>query len=111
MENAFEWGFANGYDRILLIGSDCADLSPEILNQGFAALDRHDLVLGPANDGGYYLIGLKAPLPAVFHNKPWSTDAVLQLTLASAIGEEKSLFLLPERIDIDTEEDLKNSFF
>jgi rSAM/selenodomain-associated transferase 1 len=109
MEQAFRWGFSQGYQRILIIGSDCLELNSAILEQGFEALQEHDAVLGPANDGGYYLLGMKTPIYALFHNKSWSTDTVLQQSINDLLKEQKSFFLLPELIDIDTEQDLRDS--
>ena len=68
----------------------------------------NDLVIGPAKDGGYYLLGMKTFYPALFENIEWSSDKVLKQTLAIAEQLNLSVFLLPELADIDNEEDLKN---
>ena len=68
---------------------------------------RSDVVLGPCEDGGYYLIGLAAPQPALFEGIPWSTDAVLALTLEKARRHDLSVHLLPPWFDVDTEADLR----
>lgn len=111
MEHAFQWGFSQGHERILVIGSDCATLTSRIVQEGFDQLAQHDAVLGPARDGGYYLLGINAPpLPTLFRNKAWSTSSVLQDTLADLKSARKSVFLLPELSDIDTVDDLPGTF-
>ena len=67
MSNAFFHAFAAGYTKALLIGSDCPDISRTIVSRGFMLLDTHDVILGPAHDGGYYLIGLRRPVPELFY--------------------------------------------
>ncbi|MEM7185578.1 MAG: TIGR04282 family arsenosugar biosynthesis glycosyltransferase [Bacteroidota bacterium] len=106
MQQAFENGFAAGFERILLIGSDLYDLGPSDLNSAFEALDHHDFVLGPAEDGGYYLIGSRKVKKEVFERKNWGTETVLRDTLSDLEGE--SLFLLPERNDVDVYEDIQH---
>jgi len=91
-----------GRKKVILIGSDCPGLTPEILRYADIALDERDLVLGPARDGGYYLIGMKQLLPELFENVPWSTDAVLPITLAQARRHSRSYHLLEELSDVDT---------
>lgn len=110
MALAFAEGFAAGYEKILIIGSDCAALTTEHLEQAYAALDTHDAVIGPARDGGYYLLGLKALLPALFENKTWSTASVRPDTLADFAAANKSVHQLEMLSDIDTEADLKGTF-
>jgi rSAM/selenodomain-associated transferase 1 len=105
MENAFRQAFAAGAARAVIIGSDCPELSPAILQQAFISLDRHDFVLGPTPDGGYYLLGMKAPEPALFKNMPWSTPAVRALTLEKIKELKKSAALLKMLTDIDEEPD------
>lgn len=110
MEGAFRWGLAQGYRRICIIGSDCATLTSAILNQAFDQLSSHDAVIGPANDGGYYLLGMTSLVAEVFHDKSWSTESVLPDTLADLASLNKTHFLLPELVDIDTIEDLEGTF-
>ena len=95
------------YEKAVLIGSDCAELTPAILRTAFRRLDEYDLVIGPAVDGGYYLIGLRHPTPALFRQMTWSTAEVLSETLQRAEGLGKSSYRLPELSDIDTEADWK----
>ena len=98
-------------DACLMIGADCPDLSGEILQQAEKALEQNDLVLGPSDDGGYYLIGLKKANPALFKNVAWSTESVLRSTMENADKLEWKAKLLPELFDIDDIEDLKRSRF
>lgn len=93
------------HDRALLIGSDCPALAPAHLEKAFDLLDRHDVVLGPALDGGYYLIGLKHPHPALFTDIEWSTPLVLQRTVERIEQEGLSHALIEPLPDVDTEED------
>lgn len=107
MNQAFTSLFAQGYRQVVLIGTDVPTLPLHHFTQALTSLENHDLVLGPALDGGYYLIGLKRPIPELFANIPWSTDQVLRLTQekASAIGLKASL-IQPWR-DVDTIADLQ----
>jgi rSAM/selenodomain-associated transferase 1 len=108
MSNAFLHAFDIGYTKALLIGSDCPDLSPEILAQGFALLDAHNIVLGPAHDGGYYLIGLRRLEPGLFCGMDWGTERVLQQTLDKISDAGLTVALLPQLRDIDRIEDFRH---
>lgn len=105
MKIAFEETFAKGYRKAILIGTDCPELTAEILNQSLNSLQHHDAVFGPALDGGYYLIGLTKVIDSLFENIPWSTEKVLQLTLEEAEKRNLSYQLLKTLRDIDTPED------
>ena len=109
LENAFAETFARGFDQIAVIGTDCPEIDPAIFHETWTALDTADVVLGPSEDGGYYLIALAAPCPALFQKIPWSTDRVLAETLALAAAENLDVHLLPTRCDVDTEEDWRNA--
>ncbi len=91
---------------VVIIGSDTPHLDPREITRAFDALERKDMVLGPAEDGGYYLIGLKSPQPRLFADIPWSTARVLGLTLERAEELRLSTELLPAYRDIDTADDL-----
>ena len=104
MQAAFEWGFTQGYSKICIVGSDLFDLTPSDIKTAFEKLEQNDLVFGPAEDGGYYLMGMKTLHPAAFANKAWSTQSVLQDTLKDLQGN--SVSLLSTKNDIDTLEDL-----
>jgi len=90
----------------LIIGTDCLDISPAILAEAKSALESSDLVLGPATDGGYYLVGMRKPRREFFEGISWSTDQVMKQTLERAQGVK--VHLLPVLSDIDTLEDLKS---
>ncbi len=109
MEHAFAQETQRGAGRILLIGSDCPDITADIIISGLKKLNSHDLVLGPAADGGYYLIGLRAPgnkNSILFNSINWGTDQVLEQTLTQAKKGGLSYTLLPQLHDIDRPEDL-----
>jgi rSAM/selenodomain-associated transferase 1 len=107
MAQAFETLFARGYKHAMIVGTDVPSLPLEQYKQAMDLLGSHDLVLGPALDGGYYLIGLNRSIPALFAGIPWSTDQVLNMTQekASALGLKVAL-LAPWR-DVDTIDDLQ----
>jgi uncharacterized protein len=91
-----------GYSHVLTIGTDSPSLPADYLEQAAAALAAHDLVLGPATDGGYYLIGLKsAPPPELFTGIDWSTERVLHQTLRRAEQLRMPVHLLPSWYDVD----------
>lgn len=106
MAHAIGEAFARKYRRVLVIGTDLPTVPGSVFGEARALLDNHDLVLGPAHDGGYYLIGLRKPAPELFAGIPWSTDRVFQLTRQKASALGLSVALLPIRRDIDTVEDL-----
>ena len=106
MQDAFESAFKEGYQRICIIGSDCYDLTTEILAQAFEALEQHDAVMGPSKDGGYYLIGLSKANFSIFENKSWSTESVASDTIKDFEREGLSYAQLPILNDVDTEADL-----
>jgi len=106
MDLALGAALAEGEQRVVLIGSDCPGLTPAILEQAFAALAGHDLVLGPALDGGYYLVGLSRPAPAIFRDIAWGGERVLRQTLRKAEALDLKTALLPPLADLDRPEDL-----
>jgi rSAM/selenodomain-associated transferase 1 len=93
-------------DSVLIIGSDCPLLTPDYLARALSALEQHELVLGPAEDGGYVLIGLRQAQAALFSGLDWGTDRVLAQTLSIAEDLELSTDLLPVLWDVDTAADL-----
>ena len=106
MSRAFGEAFAAGRSQVMIIGADCPTLSPAILETGLTALADHDLVLGPASDGGYYLVGLTAPHPQLFRGCPWGNARLLAETMATAEREAITFLLLEELNDVDRPEDL-----
>ena len=107
MNRVFETLFARGYGRVVIVGTDVPSLPLESYQQAVQQLDRYDVVLGPALDGGYYVVGLKKAAPALFQDIPWSTDRVLTLTKEKAAGLGLDVGLLREWRDVDTIDDLK----
>ena len=105
MANAFARSFESGMEKVVLIGTDCPSLQSQHLNQAFEALIHSDLVLGPATDGGYYLIGMKRKADYLFEGISWSSAEVLSQTLAVASANGLDFTLLDELSDIDTQED------
>src|ERR1051326_7332407 len=87
MADAFAESFRTGSTATIIIGSDCPDLSPDVITETFARLTEAPVVLGPAQDGGYYLVGLSRPMPELFHSIPWGTDRVLADSLAVLQGQ------------------------
>lgn len=95
------------HGRAILIGSDCPDISDGILRNALDHLNSSDVVIGPASDGGYYLIGIAGPpLPGIFSGIPWSTDRVSALTLDRCAAAGLKVSFLPMLSDVDTREDL-----
>jgi rSAM/selenodomain-associated transferase 1 len=105
MANAFARSFELGMDKVVLIGTDCPTLQSNHLNEAFEALTHSDLVLGPATDGGYYLIGMNRRADYLFEVITWSTSQVLSETLNVASQHGLTTTLLHELDDIDTQED------
>ncbi len=100
------YAFKSGAERVIIIGTDCPDINAGILVKAFEQLHHKDLVLGPAEDGGYYLIGLQRPIPDLFVNITWGTSQVLQQTIEIAQLLNLSVGYLPVLSDIDRPEDL-----
>lgn len=110
MQNAFQQAFSGGATRAVLIGSDIPDLPAQVLSDAMAGLLTHDAVIGPALDGGYYLVGFRSDtfLPGIFRGIEWSTDTVLTGTLAVFAREGRAVLRLPPWRDVDTLEDLRD---
>jgi len=106
MLNSFKELFDQGFTRIIIIGSDCLQLQTENLQEAVALLESNAAVIGPASDGGYYLLGLTKLYPDLFVNKPWSTDQVFAKTINDFNNQGISYALLEELSDIDTVADL-----
>jgi rSAM/selenodomain-associated transferase 1 len=106
MFNAFQSGFEAGYEKIVIIGSDLIALESADIDKAINKLDDNDIVIGPAEDGGYYLLGMKSVPTNIFSNKEWGTDTVLKDTLLDIASLK--YHLLEEKNDIDTYDDIKN---
>lgn len=101
MRHALELGLEAGAPTVL-IGCDCPDIDADYVKAAFAGLEHADVVVGPAEDGGYGLIGLRKPVPELFHDIPWGTSAVLRTTLGRAVDVGANVALLEEIYDVDT---------
>lgn len=106
MKNAFSELFELGYEKVIIIGSDLLDLTSNDVTEAFDLLTDFENVIGPAKDGGYYLLGMKHLNTDLFKNKDWGTSSVLKETLKDL--QNKNLHLLKELNDIDTFEDMKH---
>jgi rSAM/selenodomain-associated transferase 1 len=106
MAQAFAAAFAAGAGRVVVIGTDCPGLSAALLRQAFDELLTHELVVGPADDGGYYLLGMNKLEADLFSNKAWSTATVLPDTLADAARLGLRVARLPTLHDVDSAQDL-----
>ena len=93
--------------KAIIVGSDCASLTPEIIKTALNKLDEYPFVIGPTFDGGYYLLGMNSFEPSVFENIEWSTETVFPKTLLRMASLEKRCFFLTQLSDIDYEEDWK----
>ncbi|MFM1876185.1 MAG: hypothetical protein RL266_1922 [Bacteroidota bacterium] len=106
MRNAFEQVFALGAHKAIIVGSDCPQLNADVIETAFKALDMKDVCIGPAKDGGYYLLGMKNLHPFLFERKEWSTDTVFHATVADLLENRLSYETLPVLSDLDTIHDL-----
>ncbi len=109
MLNAFKEGFNAGYENIAIIGSDILELTSDQINHAFNALKSTNVVIGPAVDGGYYLLGLSKLIEPLFKNKAWGTETVLKSTVSNLAEMNQSYKLLSELNDIDYVSDIKDS--
>jgi len=106
MKAAFLEVFEQGYKKIIIIGTDCLELDAEILDQAFLSLETNKVVLGPARDGGYYLLGMKELYQRLFENKNWSTPTVFSDTVTDIKALGLNFHLLNELTDVDIYQDL-----
>ncbi|KAB1158909.1 glycosyltransferase [Tenacibaculum aiptasiae] len=107
MKNAFQEAFNKNYEKVLIIGSDLYNLKPNHINEAFEKLNSNDVVIGPAEDGGYYLLGMKELHSEVFKNKAWGTSTVRQDTLNDL--QNVSVHLLETLNDVDVFDDIKGN--
>ena len=106
MSTAFRELLEIGYEKVVIIGSDLLDLDAATVNDAFTQLDFNDVVIGPALDGGYYLLGLKNLYPKLFLNKEWGTSSVLKDSINDL--QNSKIYVLKELNDIDTFEDMQH---
>ena len=105
MQNAFQNSFDADYEKVLIVGSDLYDLTPNHIHTAFEKLNTNDVVIGPAEDGGYYLLGMTQLQPNIFKNKAWGTASVRKDTVADL--KNNTIYLLEELNDIDVYGDLE----
>lgn len=103
---AFDQAFARGFQRVVVVGGDCPELTSDILSRAFDRLRHEEMVLGPAADGGYYLMGLRRAVPQLFQGITWGSDQVLRQTVRAARQADMEPSLLPRLIDVDRPADL-----
>ena len=106
MLHAFKNGFKAGYEKVIIIGSDLYDLTSETIENAIIALENNEVVIGPAEDGGYYLLGMNSLEEKIFKNKDWGTETVRKDTLEDL--KDKKVFLLGELNDVDVFEDIEH---
>ena len=109
MENAFQKCFAMGYREVVVIGTDTPWMGVERVRRAFAVLKTSDVVIGPAEDGGYYLLGMRRMVKEIFRGIPWSTERVLELTLKKIAALKLRKRLLRRDFDLDRPEDLERA--
>jgi hypothetical protein len=107
MKSAFRDAFKKSDGPVCIIGSDCYELTPEIIESAFEHLKSYDVVIGPSLDGGYYLIGMNKLHRSLFEGKKWSSDSVFMDTIRTIEKLKLNAIVLPFLQDVDTEEDLK----
>ena len=106
MEDVFRQAFEDGRERVVIVGSDSPTLPLDYLDQAYAALAAHDAVLGPAEDGGYYLVGSSRFIPELLRGITWGSSRVLEQSTEALSRAGRSFHLLPSWYDVDTAEDL-----
>ena len=104
---AFKHCFDRGYEKVSIIGSDTMDINASILQRAFSSLENQEVVIGPAQDGGYYLLGMNKLYSSLFKNKKWSTESVFKNTVSDIERQGLSYCKLEKLHDIDTESDWK----
>lgn len=110
MSSAISEVLSDGNESVIVIGSDCFEISQSHIKQAFKALEKNDLVLGPAKDGGYYLVGMNKLQTAIFENMPWSQPSLMDETLKKADELKLKYELLEELSDVDYVTDLPKDY-
>jgi uncharacterized protein len=110
MADAFQFLFQKGYRKVIIIGTDCPEITVEVISEAFLILNEKEVCIGPALDGGYYLLGMCRMNEFLFQNIAWSTSEVASKTMELLKKHQMSYGLLKTLRDIDTEEDL-HAFF
>lgn len=105
MSNAFQTQFEKGFHKLLIVGTDCPEITSKIIENAFVELEKVEVVLGPAKDGGYYLLGMNRFIPGLFKDIKWSSDQVLKSTQLFLESNEIKHSFLPVLSDVDNLED------
>ncbi len=105
MKNAFNLLFQKGYQKVIIIGTDCADIEPRHIESAIQKLNINPIVIGPAEDGGYYLLGMKKFVPGIFDGIDWSTEKVFKQTIGKLESAELNFDTIEMLSDIDRVED------
>ena len=108
MKYAFETVLQNGYEKAIIIGTDCPMLTAKIIEEAFKKLNKNDVVIGASADGGYYLLGMQKMQSFLFENIAWSTASVFASTISQCKENKLSYFVLPTLHDVDIAEDLRH---
>jgi uncharacterized protein len=111
MLHAFKTVFDKGFRNVIIIGTDCFELTSTIIEEGFFRLQKKSFVLGPAEDGGYYLLGMNELHETIFRNKNWSSETVFRDTLHNIIAQNETYHQLPVLNDVDTEKDAEKILY
>lgn len=106
MANAFRQVIQEGNQEVVIIGSDCYELTTHLIEEALQSLKEKEVVIGPAKDGGYYLLGMRAPFKDLFQDINWSTETVLDKTMELIKQKNHSIHLLPVLRDVDTADDI-----
>ncbi len=110
MSTAIQEVLNDGNDKVCVVGSDCFEITQQHIKEAFKALDKNDLVFGPAKDGGYYLVGMNKLQSAIFENMPWSQSGLMQATLEKVKNLNLNYELLEELSDVDYVTDLPKDY-
>lgn len=110
MLNAFATVFNKGYKKVVIIGTDCPEITSGLLDSAFIKLNEKNIVFGPATDGGYYLLGMQKLITDLFFHVAWSTDSVLEQSMSICEFLNKTYDLLPLLSDVDEEMDLHHFY-
>ncbi len=110
MKQAFHECFERGYNRVCIAGTDCLELDTETIERAFQSLELADVVIGPARDGGYYLLGTRRFFPQLFHDKKWSTSNVFENTIHDLRTLGLSHAQLQTLSDVDVESDVPDEW-
>ncbi len=106
MSHAFDLLFEKGHEHVIIIGTDCPDITPEIVEEAFRQLNSNDIVIGPAEDGGYYLLGMNRYHATLFQDIQWSSEIVYNQTMKKIVDDNLRYYNLPVLADVDEEKDL-----